>query len=292
MNKRYFSVIAIMITFIMLILATGCGVRINGKEYEFFSVSDEDKKKVLSEFKSEISANQEISEEILDADRLKISSGVGDIKIVKSSDSQISIQARKQVKGSSEKSKNNILENMNVEFERDGKVLQIVVKTKDGDDFWKWQNSNFKVYSTIIDFEISVPEGINMTEVELGVGDITVNDITSGFSIKTGVGEINIDDVAAKGDCALKTGTGDVKFEGNIEDISSFIGTTGVGDVTLRVDENSKMTIKATTGVGSLSGRFVKGTNDIKSKFEGDINGGGPMVELKTGVGDIRVDHK
>jgi hypothetical protein len=48
------------------------------------------------------------------------------------------------------------------------------------------------------------------------------------------------------------------------------------------------MSLNASTGVGSLSGSFIKASGDVKLKFQGDINGGGPLVKLKTGVGDIK----
>lgn len=290
MKKRYFKFIASIMVIMLFVLSTGCGVRINGKDYELFSVKDKDRNGILSGLGSEVTQNQELSGEILEAEQLNIKSSVGGIEIQKSGDSQITVKAVKKVKGSTEETKNNILDNMNIQFERDGKIINIVVKTKDDKNFWDWQTDNFKIYSPSIDYEITIPENINKVQVNTGVGDIDVGDVTSNLKLYTGVGEINVDNVAALGDTVLKTGTGDIGFEGNIDNLNSMDANTGVGEIDFRAPEGSKMSLKASTGVGELSGDFIKLTGDFKFKFEGDINGGGPSVILKTGVGDVKAD--
>lgn len=291
MKKRYFSFIAIIMVLAMFILAAGCGVRINGKDYELFRVDDKDKNGILNGLGTEMSRDQELIEERQDSLHLTISNSVGEIEIKRSDVDSIKINAKKRVKGSSDETKNNILDNMNIKLERNDNEIKVVVKTKDGEDFWKWQSETLKVYSPSIDYEISIPEEFNELNVTSGVGDIRISNMTAELTVTTGVGEIKLKEVNALGDSAIKSGTGDITFEGNIDRVNSFDATTGVGEVSFKVPESTKMSLKANTGVGSLTGDFIKVSGDFKFKFSGDINGGGPSVNLKTGVGDVKADY-
>jgi len=290
LKKRYFSFVALTLV-LMLILATGCGVRINGKDYELFTVSQNDKNNIFNGVGVESSSNQEFSEEKQNGEQLNVSSNAGNVSINKSETSQIKIIAEKKVRGASSDNKKNILDNMNVTIERDGKVINVVVKTKDGNDFWKWQKDSFKAFQVSLNLKISLPEGINEIKASTGAGNIDVNDVTSKLTLSTGAGNIDVQEVSARGDISLSTGAGNIHFEGNVEGISSFNSSTGVGNVDFEAPKDSKMLLKADTGIGILSGSFVKSKENNKFHFAGDVNGGGPTVKLNTGVGNVKADE-
>lgn len=278
----------------MLILATGCGVRINGKDHELFKASEnEEKDNIFSGIGigSESSDNQVISEDKQDAEQFVISNNAGNIKFKKSSNTQIEIKADKKVRGASSENKENILDNMNINLERSGKVINVVLKTKDGNDFGEWQKDNFRAFQVTINFDISLPEGITVIEASTGAGNIDVNDVASKLLLNTGAGNIDIQGVATIGDTSLQTGAGNIDFDGNVNDISSFIASTGVGNVKFEVPEDTKMSLEADTGVGVLSGSFIKTKDNNKFHFVGDVNGGGPSVKLNTGVGNVKADE-
>ncbi|HEY5583563.1 MAG TPA: hypothetical protein VIK78_03625 [Ruminiclostridium sp.] len=289
MKKRYYSFIALTMI-LVLILATGCGVRINGKDYDLFTVSQKDKDSIFNVVGSESSSNQEISVEKQDGEELNVYSDAGNIKIKKSATPQIEIKAEKTVRGATDKDKKNILDNMNVELERDGKVINVVVKTKDGNDFWDWRKSNFNVFQVSINFHISLPDSINVIKVKTGAGNIGIDEVSSNLLLETGAGNINIQNVAALEENSLHTGVGNIDFKGNIDKISSFDASTGAGNVAIEVPENTKMSLKADTGIGTLSGSFIISNDNNKFHFVGDVNGGGPDVKLSTGVGIVKAD--
>ncbi len=289
MKRRYFTLIALSLILVMLVLSTGCGVRINGKEYELFSVSEKDKENILNDL-DESQDNQQISEEKQDVNQLEVSNAAGNISIEKSEGTQIKIEVDKKVRGASKDKKDTILGNMNVKLERAGKVIKVVVKTKNGEDFWDWQEHNHKVTQTTINYDISLPEGIDVIEVNTGAGNIDVKDVSAKLSLETGTGNIDVQDVVALEDNSLNTGAGNIDFNGSVEKISSFDASTGVGNVKFRVPEGTKMSLDADTGVGVLSGKFINTTTDDKFHFSGDINGGGPKVKLNTGVGNVKAD--
>jgi hypothetical protein len=290
LKRRYFSFIALTLVGVMLIITTGCGVRINGKEYELFKVSQKDKDNFFNGFDMESSSTQQISQAKQEGEQLVVSDSAGNIKINKSKTSQIEINADIKVRGSSEDSKKTIVDNMNMQLERKDKVINVVFKTKDGIDFWDWQKDNYKPYQITINFEISLPEGINFIDINTGAGNIDVNDISSKLSLDTGAGNIDIKDVVVLEDNLLSTGAGNIDFSGNVDNMSSFNVSTGAGNVKFEVPEDTKMSLDANTGIGNLSGSFIMKNDDEKFHFVGDINGGGPNVKLSTGVGNIRVD--
>ncbi len=290
LKRRYFSVIAIILV-LMMVLSTGCGVRINGEEHELFSVDKKENNLFEGVGKESLEA-QTIEEDKLDGERLVLSTDAGNVTVEKSEASQIVIEAEKKVRGTSEKDKKTILENMNIELERNGKVMKLVVKTKDGEDFWDWKRDNFKSFQTTINLVILLPNGINGIEVNTGAGNIDINDISAELSINTGAGNIEIQGVSALENNNINTGAGNIEFHGEIYKVSSFIASSGVGNIDFIVPEDTKMSLDVSTGVGALSGSFIK-TKNSKSKFYfvGHINGGGPSVKLNTGVGNIEADE-
>lgn len=290
MKRRYFSFIAIIMV-LVLIFATGCGVRINGKDYELFTVDPKDKDNIFNVVGNELSNTQQISDDKQDGEQLVVTDNAGNIKIEKSSTSQIKIKADKKVRGGSEDNKKNILDNMNIELEKDGEVITVVLKTKDGNDFWNWQKDNYKVFQVTINYDISLPEGINVIKASTGAGNIDVNDVSSKLSLDTGAGNIDVQGVSAMGDMLLHTGAGNIDFNGEIDNISSFDASTGLGNVKFEVPEDTKMSLEANTGVGVLSGSFINSNGNSKFHFLGDLNGGGANVKLDTGVGNVKADE-
>ncbi len=151
-----------------------------------------------------------------------------------------------------------------------------------------------------------VDEGVGQNaKLETGSGDIRATGLQGPFEVKTGSGNITAD----------QTGPGDVKAEtgsGNIEikDIhGSFRGETGSGDIkatgtpsapwALETGSgnveiwagNAPMTLDASTGSGSVTTdheMLVKGSLNHQH-ISGNLNGGGPVVRVQTGSGDVRV---
>ncbi|PYG88755.1 hypothetical protein LY28_01110 [Ruminiclostridium sufflavum DSM 19573] len=292
MKRKYLSGISITLIFAMLLLVSGCGVRINGKEYEFFSASEKDEASVLDGIAEEASDGFTSSVDRQDAGKVAVSASSGNIKIKRSDTSQLKIEANKRVKGASRKDKDAVLKNMDITVERNGKTIEIVVKTKNRSDFWDWLKDNYKAFQVSIDFEILLPDGINTIEVDTGAGNIDINDISAELLISSGAGNIDIRNVNASGQSELEVGAGNISFDGNVNDIKSFEASSGAGNIDFKVPGSTRMSLEANTGVGILSGAFIKENSDDKFSFDEDINGGGPKVELSSGVGNVSADKK
>ncbi len=298
MKKKFFSSIAIISIVSMLFLTAGCGVRVNGKDYTLFKADHQNDKNSNTVIREEAigseseEGNSKIIEEIGTGEVLNINNNAGNITVKKSDDTKLVVEIQKKVRGVSSQEIKDVFRSMNVRLERDGNNLHVVLKTKNGKDFWDWNKLELGLLKCSINFIVSVPEGIKELNTETGAGNIDIKDISAQISANTGAGNIELDNVSATGDTTLETGTGNVDFDGVIDKITSLNASTGVGNVRLKVPENTKMSLNAETGLGRLSGFFVDSDEKVKNSFDGEINGGGPEINLSTGVGNTEVDRQ
>ncbi len=298
MNKKFFSSIAIISVVSMLILTAGCGVRINGKDYTIFKANQEVDNKggdVASEETSgsgTVEGNNKITEKVGTGEVLTISNSAGNITVKKSDDTNLVVEVQKKIRGVSSQKIKDAFRSANLRLERDGKSLNVVLETKDGENFWDWNKHELSLLKCSVNYIVSVPEGLKEINAETGAGNIDIKDVSVMITANTGAGNIDLDNVSATGETTLETGTGNVDFDGNIEKVTKFNASTGVGNVRFKVPENTKMSLNAETGLGHLSGFFVDSDKKVNNSFNGDINGGGPEVELSTGVGNTEVEKK
>ncbi|EGD49156.1 hypothetical protein Cpap_3586 [Ruminiclostridium papyrosolvens DSM 2782] len=298
MNKKFFSSIAIISVVSMLILTAGCGVRINGKDYTIFKANQEVDSKggdVASEETSgsgTVEGNNKITEKVGTGEVLTISNSAGNITVKKSDDTNLVVEVQKKIRGVSSQKIKDAFRSANLRLERDGKSLNVVLETKDGENFWDWNKHELSLLKCSVNYIVSVPEGLKEINAETGAGNIDIKDVSVMITANTGAGNIDLDNVSATGEITLETGTGNVDFDGNIEKVTTFNASTGVGNVRFKVPENTKMSLNAETGLGHLSGFFVDSDKKVNNSFNGDINGGGPEVELSTGVGNTEVEKK
>lgn len=298
MNKKFFSSIAIISVVSMLILTAGCGVRINGKDYTIFKANQEVDNKggdVASEEtggSGTVEGNNKITEKVGTGEVLTISNSAGNITVKKSDDTNLVVEVQKKIRGVSSQKIKDAFRSANLRLERDGKSLNVVLETKDGENFWDWNKHELSLLKCSVNYIVSVPEGLKEINAETGAGNIDIKDVSVMITANTGAGNIDLDNVSATGETTLETGTGNVDFDGNIEKVTTFNASTGVGNVRFKVPENTKMSLNAETGLGHLSGFFVDSDKKVNNSFNGDINGGGPEVELSTGVGNTEVEKK
>lgn len=295
MNKKFFSSIAIISVVSMLILTAGCGVRINGKDYTIFKANDNKGGDVASEETSgsgTVEGNNKITEKVGTGEVLTISNSAGNITVKKSDDTNLVVEVQKKIRGVSSQKIKDAFRSANLRLERDGKSLNVVLETKDGENFWDWNKHELSLLKCSVNYIVSVPEGLKEISAETGAGNIDIKDVSVMITANTGAGNIDLDNVSATGETTLETGTGNVDFDGNIEKVTKFNASTGVGNVRFKVPENTKMSLNAETGLGHLSGFFVDSDKKVNNSFNGDINGGGPEVELSTGVGNTEVEKK
>lgn len=241
--------------------------------------------------------------------QLMVSTGSGDIHITRGSGSQIHIRGQVHVNddGSEERARGIAA---NPPIEQSGNVIRI---GQQHEEHWQGISINYDIEApagTVLGATSGsgniVDDGVGQNaKLETGSGDITASGLEGPFTVKTGSGNIT----------AEQTGEGDVKAEtgsGNIEikDVhGGFHAETGSGDIkatgtpsaawTLETGSgnidiwsgNAPLTLDGSTGSGSVitdHEMLVQGSLD-QHHIKGNLNGGGPLVRVQTGSGEIHV---
>jgi hypothetical protein len=241
--------------------------------------------------------------------QLMVATGSGNIHLTRGSDNQIHIHGRIHVNrdGSQEQAREIAA---NPPIEQNGNVIR--VGQQHGEH---WQGIS-------IDYDIEAPTGTLLqatsgsgnivddgvgknAKLQTGSGDIRANGLQGAFVVMTGSGNISAEQ-SGQGDVKAETGSGDIE----IKDLhGSFRGQTGSGDIkasgtpsapwTLQTGSgnveiwagDAPLTLDASTGSGSVTTdheMLMKGSLN-QHHVTGNLNGGGPLVHVQTGSGDIRI---
>ncbi|MGD0920148.1 MAG: DUF4097 family beta strand repeat-containing protein [Terriglobia bacterium] len=142
---------------------------------------------------------------------------------------------------------------------------------------------------------------------ETGSGNIQANGIDGGFTGSTGSGDVRLAQTAS-GPVNVETGSGNVEASGvqgllhahtgsgNITVDGKPLGDwkldTGSGNLTLRLPAQAAFNLYAHTGSGDIStNREITVQGKIgRHELRGKVGGGGPLVDVGTGSGDIHID--
>jgi hypothetical protein len=132
-------------------------------------------------------------------------------------------------------------------------------------------------------------EGISgPVEVQTGSGGIRIADVGDEVRAGTGSGSIELDRI--KGRVEANTGSGSIRAS---ETAGQVTARTGSGGVNIQLPAAGGFDLHARTGSGGVTvnppitmENFSGDRHDVRGK----IRGGGPLLELSTGSGGVRVD--
>lgn len=182
-------------------------------------------------------------------------------------------------------------------------------RTGSGDQRIEGLRGNLDLESGSGDMRLSSIAG----EVRLhtGSGDVEARDLSGPFTAEAGSGDIRLDSKGA-GDVQVHTGSGNIELRGvngtlRVEAGSGDVsveGTqtgawdlrTGSGNVDLRLPADAAFDVEASTSSGRVdTSRPVTMTiqGDLRRanrSIHGKVNGGGPLVTVHTGSGDVRIN--
>jgi hypothetical protein len=133
---------------------------------------------------------------------------------------------------------------------------------------------------------IDVQAALGTLQAQTGSGDISIRDSRlTDASLKTGSGSITAGDV--RGALKADTGSGSLTICGF--PTSNWKLETGSGAIHFQADPNAKFTLDAKSGSGGINSKLpisVSGHID-RGVLRGPVNGGGPVVKMVTGSGEI-----
>jgi hypothetical protein len=147
--------------------------------------------------------------------------------------------------------------------------------------------------------------------LQTGSGDVRAHEIAGPVRGGTGSGDVELEETAS-GDVDLHTGSGNINVRG-VQ--GGFHGETGSGDVTVEGTQNSAWEIRTGSGgvrvqlpgnsafdadISTSSGTIevnspiemtVQGrVEEARRHIQGKVRGGGPVLSVHTGSGDIHID--
>lgn len=139
--------------------------------------------------------------------------------------------------------------------------------------------------------DIELLESTGAAKLDTSGGDIEVGRVVGATKITTSGGDIDVD--AVEGSLSAHTSGGDVtaRLSGALADDCS-LGTSG-GDVKVTLDQGAAFQLDASTSGGDVEadGLTIKIERGGigKSRLVGAVNGGGPLLKLRTSGGDIEI---
>jgi hypothetical protein len=247
---------------------------------------------------------------------LYVSTGSGNIKISAGSDSQIHIVAH-------------IHAAWNGGGDLDSRVHQIESNPpirQEGNAVHVGETTDRALFNHIsIDYDITAPanaafnlrSGSGDVEVEhvgrflsatSGSGSVRAHGVKGPAELRTGSGDIELEEEAT-GDVKATTGSGSIRIQGlngglsartgsgDVEANGHLVGgarlSSGSGSVHMNLTPDARFNLEASTGSGAIRVHFPNApqqNNDSRHHLTGAVNGGGPVLEARTGSGDIEIN--
>ena len=230
---------------------------------------------------------EEITGSLTPAKNLRVKVDVGSVRIVGGSQPVINYVIRNRAYSSSE-------DKARREF--DSYKISAYVR---GDTAWivgDWQGGRPKRFSG--EFVINVPRGMEWVKVETEGGSVSTTGIAGRADAESGGGSIHVDDIG--GAINAETGAGGIiaKFIASTGERTDSVLETSAGDITVFLAADLAITIRAS--VELANGHQIRSDfSDIHVTTEGGeygpktvtaegrLNGGGPVLKVRTTTGDI-----
>jgi DUF4097 and DUF4098 domain-containing protein YvlB len=186
-----------------------------------------------------------------------------------------------------------------------GTQLPLVAKTGSGNVTLENLGADAHISSGSGDLKINSIKGI--LHADAGSGNVRAQGVAGAIYARTGSGDIEMDQVAA-GDVKVDTGSGNVKVRGVKGGLQASTGSgdiqaegeathdwrlgAGSGNITLRLPAQAAFDLNARTSSGSLKVNRQITTQGTFSKrqIQGKVGGGGVLLDLHTGSGDIEIN--
>lgn len=247
---------------------------------------------------------------------VSVSTGSGSIHLHPGSDTQIHIAARVTANRGMFSNSSDI----------DSRINQIVSNppiVQNGNNITIGNQHNEDLYRNIsIQYDITLPRA-SAISASSGSGDVELQDVGNTVKAQTGSGSVRASGVqgpatlgtgsgsielqhTGPGDIKAETGSGSIHLNGVAGALKASTGSgdiqvtgqptadwklsTGSGSVHLVVG-NAKLNLDADTGSGSVqvAQPITMQGNLNRHHINGVINGGGPLVHISTGSGDIKI---
>lgn len=151
----------------------------------------------------------------------------------------------------------------------------------------------------------------NDVHVKTGSGDVEARAISGAFGIESGSGDVRVEANSEGGNSSVRTGSGSIELRGvkgglRVESGSGDVTISGTqtaawdirtssGNVELQLQPGAAFDLDATAGSGNVTvdgpvTMTVEGDlRKARHSIQGKVGGGGPLVTVHTGSGDVHI---
>ncbi|PTX91760.1 hypothetical protein [Opitutus sp. ER46] len=239
------------------------------------------------------------------AGTLRLNTCGGTIRVAAGPDGVVTIVAKQTARADSEAQAEKLLANVELAFDQSGNDVQATAKCGPAD------KTGSDTSSVSVEFIASVPAAY-AANLHTSGGSIIVGDLGGNVEARTSGGSIRLGNIGAGVD--VRTSGGSIEIEsvrnrvlahtsgGNVR--VGFVGklagdcelSTSGGGIILTIDASAAFRLDAATGGGTVRGNGLSieaetGRRD-RDKLIGAVNGGGPLLKLRSSGGNIRVDAR
>lgn len=214
---------------------------------------------------------------------LTLSNTNGDVEIYSWDRDEIQIEAHKKVKASGSDKAREAFEDLTVNIHESSEGVTIETEYPRSKGGW-WNNVNASVR-----YSIRVPARADL-EIDTVNGKVFVEGVHGQIVLETTNGGVKAED--AGGSVTSRTTNGSIEVELRQFDANEDMNLrTTNGSITLTLPSDIQASLSARTTNGSVHTDFpitVQGTFR-KNRLDGELNGGGASIELRTTNGSIRI---
>lgn len=253
--------------------------------------------------------------------RLNVEMDRGSLEVVTTSESMVYVEVIRIVDVARTEEAQRLLQHHRLDLrQEDNQVVISSALTDDrGGPFWRRRRSPVQVRIRVRvpqRFAVSFSSDAGNIEIrdvggtvmgQTGAGNISLHNLRGTVEIKTGAGNLeahnlegylraetgagNITAKGLMGGAELNTGAGNITVEWAAAPTKDSRCRSGAGNVTIYVGSNAAFTLRASTGIGSISTDFAVHVDRswISASAHGEVNGGGPTLQVETGLGNIAV---
>lgn len=205
---------------------------------------------------------------------LFVESDLGSIEVRTGSGNRVDVKLYAEKRGWFSDNSDKIEDLLEVTVEKDGKDVRVKAWKKHRGSWDNWGNMR-------VEYVITVPQQYNV-DLHTGGGSIDVGDLEGEVRAHTSGGSLNFGDI--KGPVFGETSGGSISLDGCVGDAD--IETSG-GSITVYLDNDINIDIEARAD--RIVSDFDIDGEEERRYVNGKINGGGPLISLRTSSGKVKI---
>ena len=267
------ALIAVM-SLLLILLGTGCDwMRSNVSHYEH---------------------DEEISIPAGTYTTLVVENRAGTIRVRSTTGDRVTGLLRKKASGSGAATLKDVVGSVTYQVQTAGETIMIteVYRTDDRVDFWSWKDSNHPNVNVGLEYELSVPAGIQVIEIRQAAGNTDIDQFGGTVFVANNAGNVTLSRVQLAGDSriALVSGNLDIGIQEIAAD-ATLVSELTAGNVTLTMPKNIHTEVNASVDAGTISGNLdsLPVTNSSVTQILGD---GGTHVSVLVASGNIVIKQE